>query len=166
VHLATRVLRVSDSGYYEWRVRAPSARSVRQAWLGGQINAVHTVSRGTYGARRVSFRMWLVTRDVYVHRSGPKRVHHPVVGEVCLSFEGMRLAQDEGLSVVTYIAEPGSPSEDALRLLASWPAGAQDLAVSNGTGGGTRVGKPRCLRLVSRSSRGRFPWLRARRSWW
>jgi putative transposase len=53
VQLATRVLGVSESGYYEWRGRAPSARTVRHAWLTGQIQAVHLASRGIYGARRV-----------------------------------------------------------------------------------------------------------------
>ena len=49
VQLATRVLGVPETGYYEWRGRAPSARAVRHAWLTGQIQAVHLASRGTYG---------------------------------------------------------------------------------------------------------------------
>ena len=53
VHLATRMLRVSESGYYEWHGRAPSVRAVRHAWLTEQIQAVHLASRGIYGARRV-----------------------------------------------------------------------------------------------------------------
>ena len=51
--LATRVLDVTDSGYYAWRSRAPSARAIRHVWLTDQILAVHTASNGTYGARRV-----------------------------------------------------------------------------------------------------------------
>jgi putative transposase len=53
VQLAARVLGVSESGYYEWRGRALSARAVRHAWLTEQIQAVHLASRGTYGSRRV-----------------------------------------------------------------------------------------------------------------
>jgi hypothetical protein len=53
VQLASRVLGVSEPGYYEWRGRAPSRRAVRHAWLTEQIQAVHQASRGTYGARRV-----------------------------------------------------------------------------------------------------------------
>lgn len=53
VQLATRVLGVSESGYYEWRDRPPSARALRHAWLTEQIQAVHVISRGTYGARRI-----------------------------------------------------------------------------------------------------------------
>jgi len=45
VQLATRVLGVSESGYYEWRGRAPSVRAVRRAWLTGQIQAVRLASR-------------------------------------------------------------------------------------------------------------------------
>jgi putative transposase len=53
VQKACRLLEVAESGFYEWRSRAPSARAVRHAWLTGQIRAVHAASRGTYGARRV-----------------------------------------------------------------------------------------------------------------
>jgi putative transposase len=53
VQLATRVLGVSESGYYERRGRAPSQWAIRHAWLTEQIRQVHADSRGTYGARRV-----------------------------------------------------------------------------------------------------------------
>jgi putative transposase len=53
VQLACRVLQVSESGFYEWRCRPPSARAIRHAWLIDQIRAVHAASRGIYGARRV-----------------------------------------------------------------------------------------------------------------
>jgi putative transposase len=53
VQVACRLLEVTESGYYAWRARPPSARAVRHAWLTEQIRAVHTASRGTYGARRV-----------------------------------------------------------------------------------------------------------------
>jgi hypothetical protein len=43
--LATRVLGVSESGYYEWRGRPPSARAMRHAWLIEQIQAIHLASR-------------------------------------------------------------------------------------------------------------------------
>jgi transposase InsO family protein len=51
--LACRVLQVSESGFYAWRSRAPSARAVRHAWLTDLIRQVHSASRGTYGIRRV-----------------------------------------------------------------------------------------------------------------
>ena len=53
VHLACRVLNVSESGYYARRSRAPSARAIRHVWLTDLIRQVHIASRGTYGIRRV-----------------------------------------------------------------------------------------------------------------
>lgn len=53
VQVACRVLGVSESGYYHWRDRPPSARSIRHAWLTEQIKQICAESHGTYGARRV-----------------------------------------------------------------------------------------------------------------
>jgi putative transposase len=53
VQLACTVLGVSESGYYAWRCRPPSERSIRHAWLTDAIRQVHQDSRGTYGALRV-----------------------------------------------------------------------------------------------------------------
>jgi transposase InsO family protein len=53
VAVACRVLRVSTAGYYEWRDRAPSRRAVADQALTVLISAIHTTSRGTYGAPRV-----------------------------------------------------------------------------------------------------------------
>ena len=51
--VACRVLEVSQSGFYAWRSRPPSARSIRHAWLTDVIHHIHEQSRGTYGAPRV-----------------------------------------------------------------------------------------------------------------
>ena len=48
-----------------------------------------------------------------------KRFHHPVVGDLELAFESFPLAADPSQSLLSYTAEPGSRSQDALRLLAS-----------------------------------------------
>jgi len=53
VEVCCRVLQVSVSGYYAWRNRPPSQRSLRHVWVTEQIRAVHTASHGTYGSRRV-----------------------------------------------------------------------------------------------------------------
>ena len=51
--MACRVLKVSRSGYYEWRDRPPSSRDVEDAYLANTIIDVHTMSRCSYGAPRV-----------------------------------------------------------------------------------------------------------------
>ncbi len=48
-----RVLQVSPSGYYAWRQRGPSPRASADAALIEEIRAIHTHSRGTYGAPRI-----------------------------------------------------------------------------------------------------------------
>lgn len=57
-----------------------------------------------------------------LHRTGTKQLHHPVVGDLDLSWEAMDLSGDPGLTMHIYSAGPGSPSADALTLLASWAA--------------------------------------------
>jgi hypothetical protein len=44
------------------------------------------------------------------------------VGDLELTYEMMELAADADLSIVTYTAEPGTASEEALALLGSWAA--------------------------------------------
>ena len=47
------VLRVSASGYYDWRERAPSARALANAALMQRIGQAHQASDATYGAPRI-----------------------------------------------------------------------------------------------------------------
>ncbi|WP_435110973.1 helix-turn-helix domain-containing protein [Nocardiopsis synnemataformans] len=75
---------------------------------------------GELSTRSHEFRQLWATYDVTLHRSGAKRLMHPVVGELVLDFDSMALTQDEGLTFVTYSAAPDSPSAETLALLASW----------------------------------------------
>jgi transcriptional regulator with XRE-family HTH domain len=74
---------------------------------------------GELATRSDAFRVRWAAHDVRLHRSGVKYFHHPAVGTVDLSFEALDLPADTGLTLTAYTAEPGSPSEDRLRLLAS-----------------------------------------------
>lgn len=60
--------------------------------------------------------------NVRFHDAGLKHFHHPVVGDLSLSFNRLDLATDPGLTIFAYAAEPGSRSEEALTLLGSWAA--------------------------------------------
>lgn len=77
---------------------------------------------GELSTRSEAFRTLWAAHDVKYHRSGTKVFNHPVVGRIELAFEGFELPADPGLAVLAYSPEPGSASEDALRLLASWAA--------------------------------------------
>lgn len=77
---------------------------------------------GELSTRSEEFRTRWAAHNVRFHRTGLKDVHHPVVGDLHLTFEALDLPADPGLSLVVYTAERDSASEDALNLLASWAA--------------------------------------------
>ena len=77
---------------------------------------------GELSTRSELFRRRWAQHDVTFHRSGQKRLRHPVVGQLDLDFEGMELASTPGLYLNVYTAGPGTPTADALKLLASWVA--------------------------------------------
>jgi transcriptional regulator with XRE-family HTH domain len=74
------------------------------------------------------FRTRWAAHNVRIHRTGIKQFIHPVVGTLDLVYHSTALPTEgpEDLNLTAYTAEPGTPSEDALKLLASWAAtGAQ-----------------------------------------
>ncbi|MFI6742816.1 helix-turn-helix transcriptional regulator [Nonomuraea sp. NPDC050451] len=81
---------------------------------------------GELATRSDAFRTLWADHDVHVYLDGRKRIRHPDVGELDLAHEAMELPGDDGLTVIAYSAEPGSASEDGLKLLMSWSATAED----------------------------------------
>lgn len=75
---------------------------------------------GELSVKSEEFRRLWATHDVKEKSYGVKHLHHPLVGDLTLHFEGFQLSDDSEQALITYHAEPGSPSADALRLLASW----------------------------------------------
>jgi transcriptional regulator with XRE-family HTH domain len=75
---------------------------------------------GELSTRSDAFRTRWAAHNVKLHRTGVKRFHHPVVGELTLDFEALALPGDPGQSMLVYNAEPASPSRERLDLLASW----------------------------------------------
>jgi transcriptional regulator with XRE-family HTH domain len=70
------------------------------------------------------FRSLWAAHDVLLHHDGSKRLQHPDVGRLELTFQSLDLPLP-GRAVhdlIIYTAEPGTASEDGLRLLASWAA--------------------------------------------
>lgn len=77
---------------------------------------------GELSTRSDEFRRRWSAHDVRIHTSGTKHFHHPVVGDLVLAYLSVDLRDDTGAALTVYAAEPGSPSELALHLLASWAA--------------------------------------------
>ena len=77
---------------------------------------------GELATRSEEFRTRWAAHNVRFHRTGLKRMHHPVVGDLELSYEAMELPANPGWTMFAYTAEPGSASDERLKLLASWAA--------------------------------------------
>ncbi|WP_137809490.1 MULTISPECIES: helix-turn-helix transcriptional regulator [unclassified Gordonia (in: high G+C Gram-positive bacteria)] len=77
---------------------------------------------GELSTRSDTFRTLWAAHNVRTHGTGTKRFHHPVVGELTLAYEELAVTADPGTILMIYAAEPGSPSAERLRLLASYAA--------------------------------------------
>ncbi len=80
---------------------------------------------GELSTRSDAFRTRWGAHNVRRHGSGTKVFVHHDVGEITLTYEGMELTAEPGLSFLIYTAEPGSPSDERLKLLASLTATAR-----------------------------------------
>lgn len=87
---------------------------------------------GELSVRSEEFRTRWAAHNVRRHYAGTKVFRHPVVGELELAYEAMELAEDPGFTLTVYPAVPGSPSDERIRLLASWAETEriQDLAAA------------------------------------
>lgn len=77
---------------------------------------------GELSTRSEVFRRLWGAHNVRTHGTGTKRFHHPDVGELVLAYEELAITAEPGLVLLVYTAEPGSPSAERLRLLASLAA--------------------------------------------
>ncbi|QKG22296.1 helix-turn-helix transcriptional regulator [Actinomadura verrucosospora] len=91
--------------------REPHDRSLRE--LVGELSTLSP-----------EFRTMWASHDVRIHHGGVKRLDHPVVGRLELAFRSLNLPLAQGAvhDLTVYAAEPGTPSEDRLKVLASWTA--------------------------------------------
>ncbi|MFF3250191.1 helix-turn-helix transcriptional regulator [Actinacidiphila glaucinigra] len=75
---------------------------------------------GELTIKSAEFRAWWADHNVRQRSHGVKLYHHPVVGDLTLSYEHALFPGDSDQLVCIHTAEPGSTSEAALQLLAAW----------------------------------------------
>ncbi len=73
---------------------------------------------GELSVRDEDFRQWWAAHDVLEYTHGTKLYRHPLVGELALEYESLTLPDDPDQALYLYTAEPDSPSEQGLKLLA------------------------------------------------
>ncbi|WP_377267788.1 helix-turn-helix transcriptional regulator [Peterkaempfera sp. SMS 1(5)a] len=120
---------VSHRFYPDWDLAADIAVAILRTEAGRDPHDkdLHDLV-GELSTRSDEFRTRWGAHNVRHHGTGTKRFHHPVVGELTLAYEGLQMAAAPGLVLTIYTAEPGSPSEEGLRLLASWAATQESAA--------------------------------------
>src|SRR5437667_7727405 len=77
---------------------------------------------GDLSIKDPQFRQWWAGTHVALKRRGTRTYDHPVVGEITLDWDALTSDAEPDQQVIIYTAEPGSPSEQALRNLAAWAA--------------------------------------------
>ncbi|GAA1643906.1 helix-turn-helix transcriptional regulator [Nonomuraea maheshkhaliensis] len=75
---------------------------------------------GDLSIRSEAFRRYWSDNKVHRRTTGSKEYHHPLVGDLTVTYQALILADDPDQTLFVYDVEPGSPSEMALRLLARW----------------------------------------------
>ncbi|MFE9968986.1 helix-turn-helix transcriptional regulator [Streptomyces sp. NPDC005525] len=75
---------------------------------------------GELAVRSQHFRAYWAERRVHERTEGTKSYHHPVVGDLTVTYQALALPGDSNQTLFIYSTEPGSSSETALRLLATW----------------------------------------------
>jgi transcriptional regulator with XRE-family HTH domain len=97
-------------------LRAEAGRYPHEKALRELIGELSTVS--------TEFRTRWAAHNVRIHHGGVKRFQHPDAGPLELTYQPLDLpiSANEAHSLTIYTAEPGTPDEDRLKLLASWAA--------------------------------------------
>jgi transcriptional regulator with XRE-family HTH domain len=110
--------------YPDWDAVAHETVATLRAAAGADLDdPALTELVGELSLKSEAFRRLWARHDVREKASGVKRFVHPMVGELELGYESFAINDSPGQLLVAYHAEPGSPSERALALLAGIAAG-------------------------------------------
>lgn len=75
---------------------------------------------GELSLASAEFQRWWSERRVYQRTYGTKHLRHPIVGDLDVQFETFGLPGDSSQLLYIYTTEPGTTSQQALGMLASW----------------------------------------------
>jgi hypothetical protein len=118
-----RFLFLDDSArdlYLDWPQAARGAVAGLHLYAGRNPNDAQLIELvGELSVRDADFRRWWADHDVHRHSYGSYRLRHPIIGRITLNYEALAHTADSEQFLGLYTAEPGSPSEQGLRLLAS-----------------------------------------------
>jgi transcriptional regulator with XRE-family HTH domain len=115
--------RLAHDFYPDWNKAANDTVAVLRASAGRDpYDRCLSDLIGELSTQSDEFRTRWAAHNVRQHITGVKHFHHPVVGDLSLTYDRLDLVADPGLTMYTYTAEPGSRDAETLRLLGSWAA--------------------------------------------
>jgi transcriptional regulator with XRE-family HTH domain len=77
---------------------------------------------GELSMKSEPFRRWWAGQKVVQASYDVKVIHHPIAGLLTLRTEALAFPGDPDQTLFTFLADPGSPSDEALTVLAAWAA--------------------------------------------
>jgi hypothetical protein len=109
--------------YLDWDLAADTAVTILRTEAGRDPHdkGLHDLV-GELSTRSEEFRRRWSSHNVRLHGAGTKHFHHQVLGDLTVAYESLDMVSEPGLTLTIYAAEPGSSTEHALALLASWAA--------------------------------------------
>ena len=114
---------LAEQVFPQWDRTADEAVALLQAEAArSPHSAAVTQIVGELATRSEEFRTRWAAHNVTGHKHGTKQFRHPEFGELTLTYNVLAITAEPGLSLVGYTAEPGSPSAQAIQILASWSA--------------------------------------------
>jgi transcriptional regulator with XRE-family HTH domain len=88
---------------------------------------------GELSIRSEEFRSWWSNHTVKRRTVGTKAYHHPLVGDLTVTYQALNPSGDPDQVLFVYTTEPGSTDETALRLLANWHEGGAPHTSADGS---------------------------------
>ena len=115
--------------YLDWElVAADVAAILRRDTRSHPHDAALTALIAELGEHSPEFRVMWAEHRVYECTFGTKRLVHPVVGRIDVDFENFAVAGEPDQELFVYSTPAGSPSSDALNILAAWHVDRADRA--------------------------------------
>ncbi|MGQ3381946.1 helix-turn-helix transcriptional regulator [Glutamicibacter sp. TV12E] len=109
--------------FLDWEGGAAATAALLRAEAGREPNdkALHDLI-GELSTLSEDFRALWATHNIRFTHEGTKRIQHPVVGQLDLAYRSFDITQVPRATheMSIYVAQPGSPSEERLKMLSSW----------------------------------------------
>jgi transcriptional regulator with XRE-family HTH domain len=130
--------------YRDWNTGTNNSVALLRAAVAHDPNDEESMKLvGELSMKSGRFRSLWAAHNVLRFRHGVKKYHHPIVGDLDFDFESFEVSGEPDLLMVVYVAEPHSPSAEAMQLLANWTGAGQAKSVEPASSDAAPDSRPR-----------------------